>query len=116
MPGISPTDSFEPSFSGPAGHSSAFRLLAKYACGFRIPDESEAVHFLTPTNNEKTPYMGVFSLLVGVPGFEPGVIWSQTRHVSRYTTLRYVYLPQKRLSILSYFGYFACPLENIDHL
>ena len=29
------------------------------------------------------------TILVGVPGFEPGVACSQNRNVSRYTTLRY---------------------------
>ena len=32
--------------------------------------------------------------MVGAPGFEPGVIRSQSEHVSRYTTLRYCGLLQ----------------------
>ena len=35
-----------------------------------------------------------FLLLVGAPGFEPGVICSQNRHVSRYTTPRLNHQPK----------------------
>ena len=49
--------------------------------GLRIPDTSPAVRLVRPHSLATL-------ILVGAPGFEPGVTCSQNRHVSRYTTPR----------------------------
>ena len=56
------------------------------------PDTHEVIHVPTPTNMKKYPFIGYFFIFVGVQGFEPWVFGTQNQNVSRYTTLRVIWI------------------------